>query len=405
MPATPLEAWWFNGVKIWRLNSKASTSPATPAKRKRLAWTLSLLLLTGLGWAQDALAFAGSIQQVLGSARIARRSGQQAPAIRGDQLYEGDTVMTSAQSNVQIRMVDDAQVWLRPNTEFKITLYRSKQHGADRDEAKMQLVVGSLRTVTGAISPSKGGDYKLSTPNATIGIRGTEFDAVHATPQYSVEVGMEPGTYNRVYRGSTLLAGSSGSVTLKEGEAGFLGTKPGDRPKTLSSIPAFLDLPPDSTSTGGTGTAASNKGALRVLLWVGELNGSGPATSAISAERKLQLQDGTAATWDLTRAMNSRTADKAGAKVQNPGQIPVRARLSGKTVKVEFFSSSTSLSSISQGNVSASSLLELPMSQWTEVTGRGPWSSQDSAVVAAGGRSGASSESARVYLKVESDAR
>ena len=250
MRATLLAAWWFNGVKILRLNSNASSSAAISATRKRLAWTLALLLLTGLGCAQDVWAFAGTIQQVLGSARIARKSGQQAPAIRGDQLYEGDTVMTAAQSNVQIRMVDDAQVWLRPITEFKISSYRSKQHGADRDEAKMQLVVGSLRTVTGAISPAKGGDYKLSTPNATIGIRGTEFDAVHATPQYAAEVGMEPGTYNRVYRGSTLLAGPSGSVPLKEGEAGFLGTKPGDRPKPLSTIPAFLDLPPDSTSTG-----------------------------------------------------------------------------------------------------------------------------------------------------------
>ena len=375
------------------------------APRSRSFWAVALTLLIGMVLSQDVLAFAGTIQQVLGSARIARRSGQQAPAIRGDQLYEGDTVMTAPQSNVQIRMVDDAQVWLRPSTEFKITTYRSSQHGADRNEAKMQLVVGSLRTVTGAISPSKGGDYKLSTPNATIGIRGTEFDAVHATSQYANDVGMEPGTYNRVYRGSTLLAGPAGSVALKEGEAGFAGTKPTDRPKALTTIPAFLDLPPDSTSTGGTNSASAARGALRLMLWVGELTGAGPSTSSLSSDRKLQLQDGTAATWDLSRAMGSRPNDKAAAKLQSLGPVPVRARLSGKTVKLEFFSSSTSLSSISQGSASAASTLELPLSQWTEVSGRGPWSTQDSSVVAAGGRGGANADSPRVYLKVEGDSR
>lgn len=369
----------------------------------RFPWTLAFILWLGLFTAQEALAFAGTIQQVLGSARIARRSGQQAPAIRGDQLYEGDTVMTAPQSNVQLRMVDDAQIWLRPSTEFKINAYKSSQHGADRNEAKLQLAAGSMRTITGAISPAKGGDYKLSTPNATIGIRGTEFDAVYANAQLAVEMGILQGTYNRVFRGATLLAGPSGSVALKQGEAGFLGIQPLDRPKPLPSIPSFLDLPPETTSLNNA-PAAATKGALRLSLWLGELNAPGGAAANNVPERKLQLQDGVAATWDLGKAMNNRSADKAAARVQTMGPMQVVARLSGKSVRLEFFSPSVSSSSISQGSATAASSLELPLAQWTEVTGRGPWNGQDNTSVSAGGRN-AARDSARVYLKAESESR
>ncbi|MFZ4471840.1 MAG: hypothetical protein ACOYOX_03700, partial [Limnohabitans sp.] len=74
---------------------------------------------------QSAWAIAGKIQNVIGTARISKHTGQESPAIKGDNLYEGDTVATGSNSNVQIRMVDQALIWLRPNTEFKITTYRS----------------------------------------------------------------------------------------------------------------------------------------------------------------------------------------------------------------------------------------------------------------------------------------
>jgi len=57
--------------------------------------------------------------------KIQKRTGQVAPAIKGDILYEGDTVWAENASNVQIRMVDGAMVWVRANSELKIEGYKS----------------------------------------------------------------------------------------------------------------------------------------------------------------------------------------------------------------------------------------------------------------------------------------
>lgn len=120
----------------------------------------TLILLSS----QSAWAIAGKIQNVIGTARVSKHTGQQYPAVKGDNLYEGDTVATGSNSNVQIRMVDEALIWLRPNTEFKITTYRSTQHGHPKNEAALRLLAGSMRSVTGVIGRANLGDYKLSTP-------------------------------------------------------------------------------------------------------------------------------------------------------------------------------------------------------------------------------------------------
>ena len=179
----------------------------------------TLILLSS----QSAWAIAGKIQNVIGTARVSKHTGQQYPAVKGDNLYEGDTVATGSNSNVQIRMVDEALIWLRPNTEFKITTYRSTQHGHPKNEAALRLLAGSMRSVTGVIGRANLGDYKLSTPSATIGIRGTEFDAVYATSQIAADLQTAPGTYNRVYMGGTSLQGATGQINLNTNQAGFMG--------------------------------------------------------------------------------------------------------------------------------------------------------------------------------------
>lgn len=199
-----------------------------------------LLALTLAGGGGAVWAAAGTIQVLIGTARITQHTGQQRPALRGDDLYEGDTVSTAANSNVQIRMIDDAIIWVRPGSQLKIERYRSDRHGAAKNEASLNLLSGTMRQVTGAIGKASPGDYKLSTPNATIGIRGTEFDATFATALIAAQLNTPPGTYNRVYVGSTVLEGPSGRVELNKDEAGFMGMLPGDQPQVLPRIPAFM---------------------------------------------------------------------------------------------------------------------------------------------------------------------
>jgi hypothetical protein len=50
--------------------------------------------------------------------------------------------------------------------------------GNDSDEATLNLVSGGLRVITGAMAKSNPENYKVRTPVALMGVRGTEFSVV-----------------------------------------------------------------------------------------------------------------------------------------------------------------------------------------------------------------------------------
>lgn len=89
-------------------------------------------------------------------------------------LFEGDVLTTGPRSFTVIELTDGTRMSLRPNTVFEVERYRDT---AGAESAIMRLFKGGLRTITGYISKRDPEAYKLRTAVATIGIRGTEFDA------------------------------------------------------------------------------------------------------------------------------------------------------------------------------------------------------------------------------------
>lgn len=89
-------------------------------------------------------------------------------------IYEGDVLTTGQKSFAVVTLDDGTRMALRPDTVFKFEDY-AKEEG--RESAVMRLFKGGLRTVTGFISKRNPSAYKVQTAVATIGIRGTEFDA------------------------------------------------------------------------------------------------------------------------------------------------------------------------------------------------------------------------------------
>ncbi len=94
---------------------------------------------------------------------------------KGERFFEGDVLTTGPRSFALIQLTDGGRMTLRPDTVFGLEKYA---HGGGRENAIMRLFRGGLRALTGLIgkrNPQRG--YTLNTPVATIGIRGTEFDA------------------------------------------------------------------------------------------------------------------------------------------------------------------------------------------------------------------------------------
>ena len=358
-----------------------------------------LLALTLVGGGGVVWAAAGTIQVLIGTARITQHTGQQRPALRGDDLYEGDTVSTAVNSNVQIRMIDDAIIWVRPGSQLKIERYRSDQHGASKNEAALNLLSGTMRQVTGAIGKNSPSDYRLSTPNATIGIRGTEFDATFATALIAAQLNTPPGTYNRVYVGSTVLEGPSGRVNLNKDEAGFMGTSPGDKPQVLPRIPAFMNSAPAAAERGDA--TPTKPRSLQISVRFGE--GDEDTVSSTSSrdtntEQRLRAVEGERATLVLAQGPAPRQPVPTGARPATQSVVDVVAKINGNNALVQFMAQNQSVGSAGGQASQLATNLNVPLGVWTEVSGRGPWSGSGNSTLLS---SSARPDNSRVYLKVD----
>jgi len=96
---------------------------------------------------------------------------------RRSKIYEHDEIHVEANAKAQIRMVDSAIISLQENSVFRINSYRyHKDNKKDQgNSAFLELLSGGLRTISGKIGKSNKKAYKLDTPLATIGIRGTDY--------------------------------------------------------------------------------------------------------------------------------------------------------------------------------------------------------------------------------------
>jgi hypothetical protein len=118
---------------------------------------------------------AGEVEYARGAA-TAQNGNQPARIIgQGQSFNVGDVLSTSSRSFAIVRLQDGSRFTLRPDTRFVVDgLNADRNSGAS---AVLQLFKGGVRAVTGFISKFNKNGYKLKTPVATIGIRGTEFDA------------------------------------------------------------------------------------------------------------------------------------------------------------------------------------------------------------------------------------
>jgi hypothetical protein len=135
----------------------------------RLAW-VALFLMSASALAAEPI---GEVAFVQGVASAQRPGESPRFLAKGEALHEGDTLSTGAKGFALITLKDGTKLTLRPNTNF--TLERFRQ-GAE-DSAIFNLLKGGVRALTGLISKRNPRAVEVKTTTATIGIRGTSFDA------------------------------------------------------------------------------------------------------------------------------------------------------------------------------------------------------------------------------------
>ena len=118
-----------------------------------------------------ACAKSGEFTFVVGDVTLVKANGQRSKPARGTAVDAGDRVTTGPDGMVQMTMVDNARLSLRPKTEFVIEQYSKTAQG--EEGGILSLLKGTLRTFTGALASTNRDKFVMKTRVATVGIRGS----------------------------------------------------------------------------------------------------------------------------------------------------------------------------------------------------------------------------------------
>lgn len=111
-------------------------------------------------------------EAVLVQNEVARVAATTSPINVGDSMLRGETVRTGADSAARFVMADGTNLSLGPSATLKLDRTVFNDEHSYRDVA-IRMATGAFRFVTGH---SQKTAYKITTPLATIGVRGTTLD-------------------------------------------------------------------------------------------------------------------------------------------------------------------------------------------------------------------------------------
>lgn len=132
-----------------------------------------MLAICAIGAPAAASAQVAKVLSVDGTSMV-ERAGQPPRILgAGETLEQKDVISVAADSHAVLEFRDQTRITLRPNTVFRIDAFTDSA----ADSMLFGLVKGGFRAVTGLIAKRKPGAVRVETTTATIGIRGTEFDA------------------------------------------------------------------------------------------------------------------------------------------------------------------------------------------------------------------------------------
>ncbi len=162
--------------------SKRNTAVISSLTRFSLVWALCAALASQTASAAesaqlsqaDATVEVGAVSLVLGRAYIERGNSRQRLEA-GDSVRVGDRLYTEAGGHVHVRFVDEALVSVRPSSTLDIQRYDFDAERPADSAVKFELSEGVARAISGEAAKSARDRFRLNTPIAAIGVRGTDF--------------------------------------------------------------------------------------------------------------------------------------------------------------------------------------------------------------------------------------
>ncbi len=183
-------------------------------------WGLPMLLAVALALPAHATTpVAGEVVLVAGPAFV-QTASERAALQRGAKLLPGHTIITGEGGFAHVRMADGGMVAVRPLSEFAIDVF-DYQGDATRDRVRYELREGVARSITGAVGEVNKDAFRLNTPVAAVGVRGTDF--VVSTDDARSRIAVNSGAVVVAALGAGCSADAFGACT---GSGLFLGAAP-----------------------------------------------------------------------------------------------------------------------------------------------------------------------------------
>jgi len=242
-------------------------SKTIPSHPSRLAVAVGAALsLTAV----PAAAAPDQVGRVLAASGVVIASGGEGATRtlnRDSRVYEGETIKTP-RGRAQIRFTDGGLVSLRQGTRFKVEEYdtgESPESGEDDDGASvvMRLFEGAMRTITGAVGDDADEQYRMETPVATVGIRGTQYALQYCGGDACGE--QAEGLYGQVIDSRVTVDNEAGSGSFGKGR--YFQVEASDTPPRAILQPPGEVLSsgepsqPDEATEGGGGGEGGDDGS------------------------------------------------------------------------------------------------------------------------------------------------
>lgn len=136
-----------------------------------MRWSALLALLI---YQNAFAAMIGEVTLLIGQATQTSAQGVLQNLKAHQNIFVGDTLETQASSHLHIKFVDGAFLSLKPRSRLIIEDYQAAS-GGQKAAIKFKLEEGIARAITGAWGEAARERFRLNTPIAAIGVRGTDF--------------------------------------------------------------------------------------------------------------------------------------------------------------------------------------------------------------------------------------
>ena len=192
---------------------------------------ISILLALAALFVADLAVAAGAVVTSL-SGNVQVQTGAAAPRVLrvGDEVAQGDSVVTGANSSVVMKFDDGQIAALTANSHMRVATY-NYDPPTQRGSILLSLVVGGMRAITGFIGHNQPNNVRFRAATATIGIRGS--DGTIITDGVSVAVTVTEGAFTLTLGTETIV------IPAGRGAIGANGViTPGTAQQIFNRLPA-----------------------------------------------------------------------------------------------------------------------------------------------------------------------